>query len=199
MAKKPDYFTDAEWAEWLKDHPDLEGDSNARPDLEGDGNVHPFPDRRRRKLPPPGGWPPWFGELRRDERNRVIADLANVLIALRREPMLVDAFSFDEMQRSEMLDAPLPRAANAGHAGLGPYPRQVRDEDVGQLQEWLQRYIPRVGVAIVYQAVKQRAHERAYHPVRDWLDGLKVDGRTADRHVAYRLHLGAEPDCPRRP
>ena len=141
--------------------------------------------------PPPGGWPAWFGELRRDDRGRVYPDLHNVMIALRHETMLIDAFSFDEMQRSEMLDAPLPLAPNAGHAG-GPYPRQVRDEDVSQLQEWLQRYIPRVGVAVVHQAVHQRARERAYHPTRDWLDSLKGDGQNrVDTWLT--VYLGADP------
>ncbi len=114
------------------------------------------------------------------------------MIALRGEPMLVDAFSFDEMQRSEMLNAPLPLAPNASHAGLGPYPRQVRDEDVSQLQEWLQRHIPRVGVAVVHQAVHQRARERPYHPTRDWLNSLKGDAQNR-LDTWLTVYLGADP------
>ena len=141
--------------------------------------------------PPPGGWPAWFGELRRDDRGRVYPDLHNVMIALGTRRCSLTHSASTRCSGSEMLDAPLPLAPNAGHAG-GPYPRQVRDEDVSQLQEWLQRYIPRVGVAVVHQAVHQRARERAYHPTRDWLDSLKGDGQNRI-DTWLTVYLGADP------
>ena len=53
----------------------------------------------------------------------------------------------------------------------------MRDGDVSQLQEWLQHQgLPRIGMDTVHQAVDQRARERSFHPVREWLDSLTWDG-----------------------
>jgi hypothetical protein len=80
--EKPDYFTDEEWAAFLLEHPDLDKDKVVRLDKSKRQKKSPPP-------PPPGGWPSWLGLLRRDDRGRVIPDLANVLIALRHEQALL--------------------------------------------------------------------------------------------------------------
>ena len=44
------------------------------------------------------------------------------------------------------------------------------------MQEWLQHMgMPKIGKDQVHQAVDQRAMERAFHPVRDYLGGLRWD------------------------
>jgi predicted P-loop ATPase len=45
------------------------------------------------------------------------------------------------------------------------------------VQEWLQQQALGRGSAIVHQAIELRAHERTFHPVRNYLSGLKWDGR----------------------
>jgi predicted P-loop ATPase len=76
---------------------------------------------------------------------------------------------------------------------LGLYPRPVRDADVSQLQEWLQREgLPRIGMDVTHQAVDLRAQERSFHPIRDYLDALAWDGTPRlERWPSY--YLGAEP------
>jgi predicted P-loop ATPase len=47
---------------------------------------------------------------------------------------------------------------------------------VSQLQERLQHMgMPRIGKEPTHQAVDQRAQERAFHPVPNYLDGLRWD------------------------
>jgi predicted P-loop ATPase len=56
-------------------------------------------------------------------------------------------------------------------------PARVRGADVTALQEWLQRAgIETLGKDVVHQAVDQRARERWFHPVRDYLNALMWDG-----------------------
>ena len=56
-------------------------------------------------------------------------------------------------------------------------PGPLSDADVSQVQEWLQHAgMPRIGREIVHQAIALRAQERAFHPIRDYLDGLQWDG-----------------------
>jgi hypothetical protein len=60
------------------------------------------------------------------------------LIALRAAPELADAFAFDEMLAAPTLMKELPLAPGA-EAPIGAPPAcPVCDEDVSQLQEWLQ-------------------------------------------------------------
>jgi predicted P-loop ATPase len=114
------------------------------------------------------------------------------LIALRAAPEIADAFSFDEMMRAPILAKQLPVAPGAEHLDAGPLPRPVRDNDVSQLQEWLQHCgLSKIGRDTTHQAVDQRAQELAFHPVRDYLDGLVWDGK-ARLELWLSYYLGAE-------
>jgi predicted P-loop ATPase len=56
-------------------------------------------------------------------------------------------------------------------------PRAWRDQDTVLLQYWLQGQGLRTVTAwMVDAAVNAVMHEQAYHPVRDWLEGLRWDG-----------------------
>ena len=133
----------------------------------------------------------WLALCLVDEKGRVLANLANAMIALRADPSLESAFAFDEMAQSAVLMRPLPLAPKARHAGNGPIPRQARDEDFTQIQEWLQHQgLPRVSRETVGQAVHQRAREFRFHPVRDWLNSLEWDG-TERLSSAFRTYFGA--------
>jgi predicted P-loop ATPase len=135
----------------------------------------------------------WLGGCIRDDRGRVIPNLANVLVALRAAPELKDAFAYDQMLSAPILRRALPCAPGSDIVTLKPFPRVVRDTDIGQVQEWLQHQeVPKVGIDVVHQAVDQRSQECGYHPVRDYLDGLKWDGVSRLDHWLVE-YLGAEP------
>lgn len=135
--KKPPYLSDEEWAAFKREHPDL------------DDKVVQLDQSRKRKAkppptPPPGGWPEWVSRLRRDDRGRVIPDLANVMIALRGEEKLAEACAFDEMLQHSVVQKPWPRLPDAKPAQ--PPPHETDDDDIGRLQEWLQRVgLPKSG------------------------------------------------------
>jgi hypothetical protein len=73
-----------------------------------------------------------------DDRGRVQPILANVMLALRQAPDIAGTFAYDEMLCAPLLNRALPTTDSADTLELGPYPHPVRDEDVSQLQEWLQ-------------------------------------------------------------
>jgi hypothetical protein len=118
----------------------------------------------RRKGRLKSGTAPWLRNCLCDERGRILPNLANLVVALRAATELADAFTFDEMLRTPVLAKRLPRVPNAGPASADPLPRPVRDTDVSQLQEWLQRAgLPKIGNDMTHQAVDLRAQERAFH------------------------------------
>jgi predicted P-loop ATPase len=103
------------------------------------------------------------------------------------------AFAHDEMMRATMLMTPLKLEADF-------LPRTVRDVDVGLVQEKLQHFgLTRISKDTVHQAVDMRAHERRFHPVRDYLNSLSWDGTPriakfasvylASEHTPYTEHI----------
>jgi predicted P-loop ATPase len=75
----------------------------------------------------------------------------------------------------------------------GDLPRPVTDGDVSQVQEWLQRQgtLRRIGKDTTHQAVDYRAEEKAFHPVRDYLNELRWDGIQRLRTWLH-IYLGAD-------
>jgi hypothetical protein len=95
--------------------------------------------------------------------------LANVLIGLREE--YPHALGYDEMLCAPILMQPL-------HGESDFTPRPLTDVDVGIIQEKLQHLgLAPIGKDVVHQAVDIRAAVRAFHPIRDYLDGLTWDRR----------------------
>jgi predicted P-loop ATPase len=112
--------------------------------------------------------------------------LANAMIALRSDPDVKDAFAYDEMLCAVMLLHPVT------NEGSKFTPRPVTDVDVSNLQEWLQLAgLPNIGKETAHQAVDVRARECAFHPVRDYLAGLRWDG-TPRMNGWLAAYLGAE-------
>jgi predicted P-loop ATPase len=146
---------------------------------------------RKRAASPAAPAADWLHACIKDDRGHIVPNHANILIALRSAPELVSTIRFDEMQQGPVLVEDLPNAPGCVGA-KGELPRLVRDADVGQLQEYLQHNgIPKIGREQVHQAVDQRAQERPFHPVRDYLNRLAWDGVGRLGHWAAG-YLGAE-------
>jgi predicted P-loop ATPase len=145
--------------------------------------------RKSRRKPRIGT--PWLESAITDDRGRVLPNLANIMIGLREAPEIAEAFAFDEMLRAPLIVRALPIVD--GICDSGPFPRPVRDTDVSQLQEWLQHQgMPKIGRDMTHQAVDQRAQERAFHPVRQYLNRLTWDRQPRlDKWLSY--YIGAEP------
>jgi predicted P-loop ATPase len=135
--------------------------------------------------------PLWFRKLQRRQNGEPLPNLANALIALREDARWRDLFGYDQMQRASMLLQPVP-SRNIDAESQEHLPRPVRDADVTSLQEMLQLAgLRQMSKDTVHQAVDLRSHERAFHPVRSYLENLKWDGTPrVDNWLAS--YLGAE-------
>ena len=113
------------------------------------------------------------------------------MVALRADVRIRDLFYYDEMLRSPILSRPVPSGETEGKS-MPFQPRPVRDADVTALQELLQASgLEKVGKKTVHQAVDLRAHERAFQPVRDYLEALEWDG-TPRFATWLNTNLGAQ-------
>jgi predicted P-loop ATPase len=125
---------------------------------------------------------------RRRENPKPLPIVANALIALRHDPAVCDAFAYDEM-----LCAPtVLHEIGASIGGQLHEPRPLTDKDVTDVQEWMQDAgLKRIARETVRDAIASYAQDRAYHPVRDYLDTLNWDGE--DRlHGWLTTYLGVE-------
>jgi hypothetical protein len=96
----------------------------------------------------------WLKRCLIDEEGRPIANLANVMIALRSDPALLSMVAYDEILRAPILMHPVPRYGAPRNDNAAFEPRPVTDTDVGELQEWLQLAgLPKIGKDPVHQAV----------------------------------------------
>ena len=121
-------------------------------------------------LPPPAQW---IEKCQTTERGEPLANISNAMVALRDDEVLCDAFAYDEMLRAGIVVARLP----GDEPGPDHTLRPITDCDVSKVQEFLQLAgLRKLGKDTTHQAVDLRASERSFHPVREYLDGLRWDG-----------------------
>jgi Bifunctional DNA primase/polymerase, N-terminal len=95
-------------------------------------------------------------------------NVGNIELALETVPEFMNLVRFDEMLRTEILLRPIK--------GINPKfkPRPLTDGDVTELQARLQWFgFQRLGKDTVHDAVNAHARAHSFHPVRDYLNGLK--------------------------
>jgi predicted P-loop ATPase len=132
--------------------------------------------------------PEWRGDCLLDSKGEPMGNLANAMLPLRRDKAIANLFAYDELYRGVMLMAPLPFAPKEE----GDYPRPMTDIHVGFVQEYLQLAgLARLGKDTMHQAIDQRAAELVFHPVREYLEGIKWDGKKRV-HNWLSYYLGAE-------
>src|SRR5438477_6246217 len=121
----------------------------------------------------PNGEFGWLAKTQRDSNEEPRPNLYAAMLALRSDPRLCRLFAYDEMLRAPILRAAVPSQTMSAD---GFEPRPVQDADVAALQELLQRSgLEKIGKDVAHQAVDLRAAECAFHPVRDYLNGVVWD------------------------
>jgi predicted P-loop ATPase len=125
----------------------------------------------------------WLADCICNDTGKPLAIFANALIGLR--AVMPDTFAYDEMLAASMLMRALKKQT--------PFtPRPITDDDVSVVQDRLQHLgLKRIAREVVHQAVDRCAHERRYHPVRDYLNGLSWDGASRICNL-FPVYLGSE-------
>lgn len=133
----------------------------------------------------------WLGACQTDTNAEPRPNLYNVMLAMRDDPRICDLFAYDEMLRATILQKPVPGTVLDPAAAEAFRPRPIEDPDVSLLQELLQASgLEKIGKEVVHQAVDLRGRERSFHPVRDYLNGLRWD-KTPRVDTWLTTYLGA--------
>ncbi len=114
-----------------------------------------------------GVHPLWRRQLLVTAKGAPRAVLANIVTALREAPEWAEVLTYNEFScRVEPQKQPPWKL---------PVGDEWRDVDDGLAAEWLQRQGIMVRSNVVHEGVDMVAREHAFHPVRDYLDGLRWD------------------------
>lgn len=137
----------------------------SRPKPNGHSNGHADPMDAA-----PDAAPNWRALCQINRQGTLLSNVENACVALAVAPELSGLFSFDEMLQAVLINGPVPQTERTA------YPRPVTDTDVTGVQKWLQRGgLHHLSSAAMAQAINFRASQRAFHPVREYLEGLEWD------------------------
>lgn len=134
-----------------------------------------------------GGPPPrdWRRKLMRGREGEPLGSLANAIVALRYAPEWDGVIWRDDFGECAVVRKKPPIAVAA----------EGKWENLHDIltTDWLQRHSIGVSVQITAMAVEAVAHDRRFHPVREYLSALEWDGGARlDRWL--ETYLGAELD-----
>lgn len=125
----------------------------------------------------------WLSEFRRSEKGNILPSLFNSLNVLEHDPSWRGVLAFDQFAYRIVKRKPPPVSS----AREGEW---VDIDDV-RLQVYLTKtYGFEPKKPVVMDAVMDVAYGHAYHPVREWLEGLKHDGKARLKHL-LAWHFGA--------
>jgi putative DNA primase/helicase len=110
----------------------------------------------------------WMKKLTQDKRG-IECTRKNFRTIITNDPNLVNCGRYNEFTRCDEVSGPLPWDKRAGA-------RQWTDTDDAGLQDYIESVYKLDGKDKCRQAADLVHHERSYHPVRDYLNGLKWDG-----------------------
>ena len=131
--------------------------------------------------------PAWYNRLRQDMAGTPERNEANVIIALTSDIAFAGVLAFDDFAQAIVVRQPLP-----WEGATGPFPRPWEDADEVRTAEWLQLRGVNVAPMVVGRAIGAVARDHRIHPVRNWLEHLRWDGKPRIE-TWTSTYLGAEP------
>ena len=130
----------------------------------------------------------WIVQCIKDGNGKPIPNVANAIIALECDADIRDALAYDEMLRAPIL----VHQPGIPIGGETVEPRPLTDEDVTDIQKWMQHAgLERIPRGTVRDAVEFCGRRQSFHPLRNYLDSLRWDGKPRV-NVWLVTKLGAE-------
>lgn len=117
-----------------------------------------------------------------------LAPLAAAVHLIRSEPEWQNVLAWDEFSCVVTLKQPFP---GSNDTCITNYPRELQNVDITNIAVWLQEQHIRISSGVTLEALHVIASKNPFHPVREYLRGLKWDG--VQRLDTWLIdHFGAE-------
>lgn len=119
----------------------------------------------------------WYSRLQRGDKG-VLPTVANALMIFANDPAVSGMLAYNAFRSEHLLMHEPPPAEENAPLMAGPYPRPWGVEDVALIQGYMQRiWCPRFARGTIEDAMLAEAAVRRFHPIVDWLDALRWDGK----------------------
>ncbi len=112
----------------------------------------------------------WLELLQTDRKGKYLSTIDNIILILRHDPRLTGRLAYDEFNRQEIIKKSLPWRKIRGRSWW-------TDRDDAGLRHYLEKVYDIANVQKVRDAFDMLMIEKTFHPVRDYLGGLKWDGQ----------------------
>jgi predicted P-loop ATPase len=135
----------------------------------------------------PVGQLAWIGRLLRNSEGGTLPTISNALIIMANDPALAGILSFNAFTSQPLITRAPPAPEDGAPQLPGPYPRSWGAEDVIFIQGYMQRvWSQKFSRMTIEDAMVAESSIRRFHPICDWLDSLKWDGKPRiDNWLSY--------------
>ena len=118
------------------------------------------------------------------EKGQIRNTVSNAVTILSYDPLLRDGFRYNEL--TQTIDVVKPMGWERGNNGPA-----LSDNDINNVHLYVDRTYGINSKALADEALRIVANQKSYHPIRDFLNGLKWDGTPRVRHALHHF-LGAD-------
>lgn len=126
----------------------------------------------------------WLAELTRDQKGNIVSSAPNVILILENDPALQDRIAMNDFVHRVVIKGDLPwRSVERGE--------YWSDMDDASLRNYLYSIYGIKGAGVIADAWSEVAIDHAFHPIKDYLNGLDWDGQERIETIMVD-YLGAE-------
>jgi putative DNA primase/helicase len=112
------------------------------------------------------------------DKGAVLSNISNLTLIIAHDPELSGMCGHDDFQCLDVIHHPAPAPIDGANPMPGPYPRAWGPADVSHVQSYIQRiWAGTAKKGDVEDAMVSVCSMRRFHPIKDWLDDLKWDGK----------------------
>src|SRR5690606_5171787 len=128
----------------------------------------------------------WNEKLKYNNKGKLLSTIENILIILENDPFLKGKFAFNEFANRARVVGKLPWSDEID--------RDWRDDDDAGLRFYIEKVYDITAANKIQDALAIALRNNAYHPVREYLEGLTWDGQERIDTLLID-YLGAEDSC----
>lgn len=116
--------------------------------------------------------------LAKSDKGKILPTVANLIAILRHDPSLENMLLYNDFSFDLLIGHPPPLPDDQAPSLPGPYPRNWTSADTSLIHAYVQRvWTPAAKQDGIKSAMGAVAMMRSIHPVREWLDTLRWDGK----------------------
>ncbi|HYD92240.1 MAG TPA: virulence-associated E family protein [Flavobacterium sp.] len=113
----------------------------------------------------------WLSKMEVDGKANYLNTINNVVLILENDPAFKSKFRYNDLKKCVIIDGKLP------WRGIDGVVTQLVDEDYAALRHYLELIYRITASPKIDDAVAIVAKKNTFHPIRDWIEGIKWDGK----------------------